>query len=79
MWTQVPFLPKDPRWADVKTAFTHTSGHVLVARETPKTTLWELVSPSGEVITNQYELPFPGVDGAPFEWATHELSRRKLA
>jgi hypothetical protein len=79
MWKQVD-PDKQPITAPkVVAAYQHDSGYWLTAQANGHSTLWELRSPTGEVLTNQMDLPLGGSTlGAPMTWANTELANRKI-
>lgn len=68
-----------PFWAlELNSLWQHKSGHWLSSATKDHSTLWELRSNEGKVITNQLDLPFrEGLEGAPVAWANLELANRK--
>jgi hypothetical protein len=78
MWKQVE-RGEWPFWAlDVTSLWQHKTGHWLANKENERSSLWELRSPDGLVLTNQLDLPFSeGLAGAPITWANRELADRK--
>ena len=68
-----------PFWAlDLTSLWQHKSGHWLSSKTNQGSTLWELRTSDGTVLTNQLDLPFrEGLDGAPVAWANIELERSR--
>lgn len=78
MWKPIP-KGDWPFWAlGVTSVWKHKSGHWLTSTRNNHSSLWELRTAHGSVITNQMDLPFKeDLEGAPIAWANIELSMQK--
>lgn len=75
MWRPVP-RGEWPFWAlDMHSLWKNKTGHWLASTTNSHSSLWELFTPDGKIITNQMDLPF-GIEGAPAAWANIELMNR---
>lgn len=83
MWQVVEKKDWPLNWAtSYKAIWQNTSNHCwLTHQENTSSSLWRLIAPWGDVLTNQLDLPLAMAMGPPFSWAETELKRlhRKLS